>query len=501
MPGLIHWRDWSGTAFADATARNAPILLFLVTAWSEACASMESSVFGDATVASLVEERFVAVRVDADRRPDVNERYCLGGWPTIALLTPDGEVLHGAAYAGIDEIVALLSQTADAWRARAPEIRARALARRRRSSPSAPSPASAIDRSAVDWMRALLVEQFDAAHGGFGSGAKTHHASALALALSLADTIGDETMRQMVEVTLDRMSALWDPADGGFFRYAGSPDWNAPGTEKTLEDNAALLGIYLDAAIRLQSEEYRNRAGDLVRWLKSTLGDPGGEGFFNSQAAGSREIDRSVYIDRNAVVIGQLLRAAALFDDPWLRDFALKTLETVMLPGYTPGGGVAHQHVGPHETNPAPVRRLLGDQVHTASALVWAHVVAGQLPHSMLAAELMQFAVRTMWDERAGCFRDRASDEPRKDLGLLRDPVMPFALNCEAACVLDRLATLTGDAAYRDRALSILRWLGSEYRRFGLFGAPYALALHEVIDRHPPPGLHLSPVDWGLEHG
>jgi len=248
--------------------------------------------------------------------------------------------------------------------------------------------------------------------------------------------------------------------------------------------------VYLDAAIRFQSEEYRNRAGELVRWVKSTLADQADGGFYNSQAAVSRVIDRSMYVDRNADMVSQFLRAAALFEDPWLRDFALKSLEKVVLPGYKPGDGVAHL---------ASVRGLLGDQIRVASALIWAHLVTEQLPYSMLAMELVQFAIRTMWDERAACFLDRSAGDAGSDLGLLQEPVRPFALNCEAACVLDRLASMTDDPAHHDRAVSILAAFAPDYQRHGLFGAPYALAVREVIDRQPPLGLQLSHVDWHLD--
>jgi uncharacterized protein YyaL (SSP411 family) len=191
-------------------------------------------------------------------------------------------------------------------------------------------------------------------------------------------------------------------------------------------------------------------------------------------------------------MIGAFIRAAALFEDPWLRDLALKSLEAVVVPGYVPGQGVAHAFNSPKpegERSPV-VRGLLTDQVRVTAALVWAHLATGQLPYSMLAAELMHFAIRTMWDEPASCFRDRVDAEA---------PMWPFALNCEAACVLDRLATMTGDLAYHDRAVAILGAFASDYQRHGIFAAPYALAIREVIERRPPPGLKLSHVDWHLD--
>ena len=81
------WTEWSPRAFARAEAEKKPVLLSLVTAWSDECAAMDQTTFVAPDVVSLIDERFVAVRVDADRRPDVNERYNLGGWPTTAFLT------------------------------------------------------------------------------------------------------------------------------------------------------------------------------------------------------------------------------------------------------------------------------------------------------------------------------------------------------------------------------------------------------------------------------
>jgi uncharacterized protein len=481
MSESIRWLDWAEPAFAQARAANTPILLSLVTAWSEECRIMDRTTFSHPEVVAILSSQFVTVRVDGDRRPDVNERYNLGGWPTTAFLTSDGEMLSGGTYLDVEQMLGLSRQVADAWRRGADEIRARA-ARGRISTPPAIAAGAEPDVSAVAHVRALIVQQFDAVNGGFGTAPKLPHVSPLLLALSLTseeDGTADAELAAIVEVTLDKMSALWDPAGGGFYRYADAADWSHPGREKTLDDNAALLNLYLEAALRRGSESSRARVGDIVRWVKAALVDEKDGGFYNAQSGAV--VDRSMYVDRNARMVAGFLRAAALFEDPWLRDFAVKSFEAVVVAGYVPGEGVAH----------APgVRGLLTDQVHVAEAAIWAHAVTEQLPYSMLAAELMQFAIRTMWDESANTFRDRVS---------AADPLCPFQLNCEAACVLDRLAILTGDERHRVRALAILGTLAPEYGRHGLFGASYALAIREVIDRRPPAGLALTKVDWGLE--
>jgi hypothetical protein len=482
------WNEWSPRAFARGEAERKPILLSLVTAWSDECVEMDRTTYTQPEVASLIEARFVPVRVDADRRPDINERYNLGGWPTTACLTSGGQMLSGGTYFDPPQLIAVLHEAADAYRDRAQEISARSARlqadRQRLRDRRAFQGGAQLEhdpQTSVDYFRWLLRERFDDVHGGFGSAPKLPHPHALLFALSLAE--GDSELARMATITLRRVSALRDPASGGFYRYADGADWSRPGTGKTLDDNAALLHVYVEAALRQHDVEWLEQAAALVRWIRRAMADDANGGFFNAES--SRAADRTMYVDKNALMVGAFIRAAALFDDIWLRDFALKSLEAVIVPSYKPGDGVAHVTANDR----AGVRGLLTDQIHVASALIWAHAATGQLPYSMLAAEVLQFAVRTMWDEAAGGFRDRIEGD---------DPVVPFELNCHAACVFDRLGVLTGDAAHQDRARTILQSLAPDYRAHDLFGAPYALAVREVFDRCPPAGLELGRVDWQL---
>ena len=495
----IPWLEWSPQAFARAESEKKPILLSLVTAWSDECVAMDRTTYADADVVSIVDKQFVPVRVDGDRHPDVNERYNLGGWPTTAFLTSTGAILSGGTYLSAAQMIEMLPRVAEGYKtvrsvrlpASAEATTGLAKAREERASdegqPDREEVRSVLqaDRHpppaeyAIDRFRSLLIDRFDPVHGGFGSAPKLPHPYALLFALSFPD---DPALSPLAAITLDRLSGLWDPIDGGFYRYADDADWSHPGTEKTLEDNAALLHVYVDAAIR-GHQGSSDRAADIVRWAKGTMADQANGGFYNAQT--SRGVDDSRYVDRNAMMVGAFIRAAALFNDIWLRDFALKSMETIVVPTYLPGDGVGH--VGHHHG--VPVRGLLSDQIHVTSALIWAHAATGQLPYSMLAAELMQFAIRRMWSDEVGKFRDRASPD---------DPVMPFDLNCHAAYVLGRLAVLTGDDEYRHRARRLLDALSAEFREQDLFGALYALAAREVVEGQPPAGLELAKVDWHL---
>jgi uncharacterized protein YyaL (SSP411 family) len=404
-------------------------------------------------------------------------------------LTSSGAILSGSTYLSAEQLIAALHRVSDAYPtvrsvrlpASAEATAGLAKARGNRASDGGepdrdPPPPDADPAAAVPYFRSVLIDRFDSVHGGFGTAPKLPHPFALLFALSLPE---DPDISHIIGFTLDRLNSLWDPSDGGFRRYADAEDWGQPGTEKTLEDNAALLHVFVEAAIRGHHGAH-DRAAAIVQWAKAKMADQINGGFYNAQTP--ERVDDSMYVDRNAMMVGPFIRAAALFDDIWLRDFALKSLETVIVPSYAPGDGVGHLHS-------LDVRGLLTDQVHVTSALIWAHAATGQLPYSMLAAEVMQFAIRRMWSEQAGQFRDRATEE---------DPVMPFELNCHAACVLHRLALLTGAHEYRGRALRIIDALAGEYRRHELFGAIYALAVREVIDEVSPAGLQLAKVDWHL---
>jgi uncharacterized protein YyaL (SSP411 family) len=448
---------------------------------------MDATTFTDADVISVITARFIPVRVDADRQPDINDRYNLGGWPTTAFLTSDGDLLSGGTYFDAGRLIAALNAISDAYRDRAAEIAIRRDRLRRARLPrphdAGLEPQSDLDRCSVAYFRSLLVDRFDRVNGGFVSAHKIPHADALLVALSL-ERDGEPRLSDAIEKTLGALSALWDPVGGGFSRYAEGADWSRPSPEKTLEDNAALLHVFVEAAIRRRSDTARDSAAAIVRWVRSAMSDPERGGFFN--ASTPRTTDTTTYVDRNAMMVGAFIRAAALFDDVWLRDFALKSLEAVIVPAYKPGYGVAHV---PGAGDGPATSGLLTDQVHVALGLIWAHAATGDLPYSMLAAEVLQYAIRTMWDEQGGCFRDRVAVD---------DVLLPFELNCRAAVALDRLAVITGDRSHRDRAKSILRVLESDFRRHDLFGAPYALAVREVVDRCPPAGLELTRVEWHL---
>src|SRR5688500_9958474 len=114
----INWLSWDAEAFERARIQRKPVLLSIATSWSGSCHEMDRTSYADPSIAALVNERFIAIRVDADRRPDIGSRYTLGGWPTTAFLTADGELLGGGTYVEQERFTDVLRRISDAFAAR-----------------------------------------------------------------------------------------------------------------------------------------------------------------------------------------------------------------------------------------------------------------------------------------------------------------------------------------------------------------------------------------------
>lgn len=517
-PSAIVWLEWDRAVFARAVREDKPILLSLVAPWCEHCAVMDRATYARVDIAHLVATLFVPVRVNTDRRPDINERYNLGGWPTTAFLTPDGEILGGGTFIDANDMSTVLTSVAEAFVRRRPEIEARTVEARAqrvvrdgtRHADRCGAPRGEDAREdPIEWLSARLLELFDVEYGGFGERPKFPHVPALMLALARHHDTGDSRFARIVTTSLDGLARLHDEIEGGFFRYAAHRDWSGPHTEKVLSDNALLIRLHLDAGTQFQRDDYIERAERALRWVHQTLADAQEGGFAASQAADAAyyrldsaearasrvtpRVDRTHYADSNAEMASTYLRAAEIMGEQRLREFAVRSLERTVLNTYQPGAGIAHVSA------PDPdIRGLLADQVSIADALLRAQVVTGRLPYSMLAAELMESAIRSIWDDDREAFRDRADSDQEGVCGLLSRPFSPFALNCDSARVLSRLAIVTGRSSYRERAQATLSGLGDLYRDDPLLGASYGLAVREVRDGQLPSGLSLSYVDWKL---
>ena len=456
---MVDWEPWGRDAFARAAREAKPILLSIGAAWCQACHEMDDTTYADPAVADLIRRRFVAVRVDTDRRPDINERYNLGGWPTTAFLTADGRLIAGGTFVSADRMPAVLARVADAVAAR-PELRTEADVRHGSNEDTGEAVYD------LDALIETVFSSFDEAHGGFGVEPKFPHVAPVQLALALFRETQEPRWRVIAERTLDAMweGGLRDRRDGGFYRYAATRDWQHPHVEKLLETNAALLRLYAEAGLALGRAADGERAAQIARFITGRLRDGRG-GYHGSDA------DRMLYADANATAASALMKAASLLGDQDLAREALASFERVLLGCYKPGAGLAHDPEG-------GVRGLLGDQVAAIAALLDAHDLTGAEPYQMMAEEIGHYTAHQLADADGGGFFDRATQPD--DIGLLRTRRIPFVANAEAAVALARLQRISREFDFAAHAAGALLAAGRQAGRQGPLAAHYVLAARQL---------------------
>src|ERR1700761_5185824 len=203
----IEWNEWGADAFAKAAAENKPILLDIGAVWCHWCHVMDRESYEDPATAALINEHFVAVKVDRDERPDVDQRYQAavqaisgqGGWPLTAFLTPDGRPYFGGTYFppedryGRPSFRRVLLTMADAFEKRRDEVdeSAGSVMSAIEESESFSGRAGELSEALLAKMVASIVQQFDERNGGFGSQPKFPHSGALELLIDSAGRGGE----------------------------------------------------------------------------------------------------------------------------------------------------------------------------------------------------------------------------------------------------------------------------------------------------------------------
>jgi uncharacterized protein YyaL (SSP411 family) len=499
----VRWFDWGDEAFRKAQAEDKPVVMDLTAPWSHGCRVMDRETYGDPEVAALLNRDYVPVRVDCDRRPDINDRFNLGGWPTTAFLTPNGELLGGATYVARDQMRQLLAQLKHGYAANKGKI-AEEIARRDEKIREALEPQeTGVAQLTMEVFRKTLrgiVATHDPLYGGFGKAPKFPLVPSLRVVLQAYYETQGPDFGQVLTKTLDGMAnrGMYDHEQGGFFHYSTNDAWTMPRFEKLAEDNAGLIRLYLDAADVMGQEAYRKKALHAVEWVKRRLLDPDRGVFFGSQAADDdyygalpkdrekREpppVDRTVFVPASAAMAGAFLRAAQVTGDGSLAETAIRGLDWI-LRECVRDGEVAHYHDG------APRLLVLArGPVALASALLDAWEHGGDRRHLEAAETIAEDVLRRFWSDAEKGVVDRAVDAlDRGDLCRQRKNI---AENAGAAETFARLWRITGTDRHKRCAEKILLSYPDFEDGFGHPTAEYALAADWMV--RPPEEVAPTP--------
>ncbi|HHV78253.1 MAG TPA: thioredoxin domain-containing protein [Firmicutes bacterium] len=480
---LVNWMDWNPGLFEKAKAEHKPVLLAISASWCHWCHVMDRTTYADPKVVSQINSRTIPVRVDADRRPDLDHRFNMGGWPTVAFLTPEQEIIAGATYLPPEEFLALLDAAEQAYR----------------TGVHAPRPSGYTKTPVMDVAEPLTttlheaLALYDPQYGGFGTQPKFPHAELLRWLLVRYINTSDQRLRELLTNTLDAMAqgGIRDNKRGGFFRYSTKRDWSVPHFEKMLNDNCALASLYMDASIALVRPQYREVAKSTIDYLLNTLYMQEYQGFAGSQAADERyykgeksqppPIDRVIISGWNAMASTTLLKAYAFFRDEGFQELATGLLDSIFEKMFSEDMGIARFFEG--ETQAPNVRPyMLEDNALVLLACIEAYQATRQKLYISRAKSIAKL-IRTVYtDSETGLLKDVVGQE-----GL--QTRTPLAENSLAAQALIRLSRLDQDENRSapsdfDFAAGLLKSLAYEASRSGIFAAEYCIAAEELSGCH-----------------
>jgi uncharacterized protein YyaL (SSP411 family) len=325
----VDWYAWGDEAFAKARAEDRPIFLSVGYSTCHWCHVMEHESFENADVARVLNDHFVAIKVDREERPDVDRVYMTfvqattgsGGWPMSVWLTPDLQPFYGGTYFppttrwGRPGFVDVLMELARLWRDERPRVldsaasltaklrdvagrgeleSSNAAADAHGDADAGEAGAAATRTKPIAGPEALddaldgFRHAFDARNGGFGGEPKFPRPSELLFLLREFARTGEEDARMMAERTLHAMAlgGMRDHIGGGFHRYSVDGAWRVPHFEKMLYDQAQLVLAYLDGSQATGEAVYAAVAEDTLAYVRRDMTHAEG-GFFSAEDADS----------------------------------------------------------------------------------------------------------------------------------------------------------------------------------------------------------------------
>jgi uncharacterized protein YyaL (SSP411 family) len=303
VDNLVDWYPWSDKAFEKAKAENKPVFLSIGYSTCHWCHVMEEESFKNPVISALINKNFVAIKVDREERPDIDEVYMnavqmmtgSGGWPLNVFLTPDRKPIFGGSYfppidrPGMVAFPTILEGIARQWEKEKDQIivysekfMKNVIAKTKIKT----SEQVVLTKEVLDDAYFQLAASYDADWGGFGAAPKFPRSHNLRFLLRYWKRTGKENAIKMIDKTLNEISlgGIYDHIGGGVHRYTTDADWFLPHFEKMLYDQALLSLTYIEAYQTTANKDYAWVAQDILSYVGRELTSPEGA-FYSAQDA------------------------------------------------------------------------------------------------------------------------------------------------------------------------------------------------------------------------
>ena len=277
----VNWKPWNNQTLEKATTENRLMIVSIGYAACHWCHVMERESFEDSTVAAVMNQHFIPVKVDREERPDVDQVYINAvqlmtgnaGWPLNVITLPDGRPIWGGTYFPKDRWLEAIEQVQELYASDPHKLEeyASRLEEGIKSMDLISLNTDEIDFSNydTDTIVARWAQNFDTRLGGIRGTPKFMMPNSISYLLKEAWIKKDTSLMKQVQLTLDKIAfgGVYDHIGGGFARYSTDEKWHIPHFEKMLYDNGQLVSLYSDAYLITQNPLYKEVVEETLEFV------------------------------------------------------------------------------------------------------------------------------------------------------------------------------------------------------------------------------------------